>query len=119
MLGMITCQLEKMCNLKTENYVSFNGFSEDLGQEDSLTDSSKELLHRSKFLIHQYMSAGDRESRRKYQAHDHRAHAPQKRIHILIVRELSEELGDDKYDDKTVTGNVFVSFEEFFCFLPV
>lgn len=35
-----------MCNLKTENYVSFNGFSEDLGQEDSLSDSSKELLHR-------------------------------------------------------------------------
>ena len=39
---------KKMCNLKTENYVSFGGFSEDLGWEDSLSDSSKELLHRSR-----------------------------------------------------------------------
>ena len=39
---------EKKHNQKVENHVLFGGFSEDLGWEDSLSDSSKELLHRSR-----------------------------------------------------------------------
>ena len=42
------CEVKKLHNLKVENYFLFGGFSEDLSQEDSLSDRFGGLLQRGK-----------------------------------------------------------------------
>ena len=47
-VSLQVCRLKKMHNLKVENYVLYNGLTDDLNQRDSFSDSSEGLFRRGK-----------------------------------------------------------------------